>query len=112
MTRNDGAAMTAEMKCQHAAWRRREQRVLAKRVLAVVGVDGDRIRADALRDHEHELRGLLGHVRACFASDERRVLCGNNQAVGAAAAKLALRAVGHPLEPQEGGWLSLTPRAQ
>ena len=107
MTRNGSIAMTEEMRQQFDVWREREQAYLAELVLDLVGADDDYVYEDALLLYNDELTELLGHVRACFSSEERRPLYRNNDHLGVAVAKLVLRAAGHPLDPLPGGRLTL-----
>lgn len=109
-----GSELTAAMRDQFEAHRRRMQHKLAHLVLDIVGVhdvNGQRYVASAdLRAHDDELAGLLGQVRAYFTADERARLYTSKSRVGVCAAKLVLRATGHPLKRMRrgnGNWFTL-----
>lgn len=100
--RKRGPEFTKLMNLQYEELRRQHHSELAADILDVVGVHQVNGRpyvvvAD-LEAHEPELMQLAGRLKAWFTSTERHALYGSNVRLGVAIAKVALRAVGCPLD--------------
>eukprot|EP00038_Savillea_parva_P005528 m.157198 g.157198 ORF g.157198 m.157198 type:complete len:155 (-) comp11727_c0_seq7:56-520(-) len=103
---NSSDHTTVAMQEQFDALRQREQQMLARRVLDIVGTrkgdDGVPIVTDAdMRAHDTELRALLGHVRAYYTAHERQRMYKRRVNTGVSLAKLVLSTTGH--EPRGAG---------